>query len=265
MVLSLLASIALASCVGALSLPSPSVKGEPLKAVSSSGVASSASSSSVGLLSYDGYVSLYSASPALPSFLKADGEFLGFSSYDPTENPFTFFQSGGSYASSEFEDVSGSFLIDCLIDVPVHFQIANYAHAFDYGTITGGIADGLGLVGGLGSFFDDGFTSVFMYGAYDYSLYKYDVATERYLLTSLHMMGSRQYVGSSFDYSGNTYSVVSSVPSSHESLYVAVFHGVSYTGQLTDLGEFAFTLLGLGMAVGCVSLCYKWICGRKGM
>ena len=39
----------------------------------------------------------------------------------------------------------------------------------------------------------------------------------------------------------------------------------STAGQLTAVGTFAFVLLGLGMAVGCIKLCFSWITGRHGM
>lgn len=39
----------------------------------------------------------------------------------------------------------------------------------------------------------------------------------------------------------------------------------STSGQLTAVGTFAFVLMGLGIAVGCVKLCFNWITGRHGM
>lgn len=37
------------------------------------------------------------------------------------------------------------------------------------------------------------------------------------------------------------------------------------TGQLTNVGTFAFILLGLGISVSLIKLCFSWITGRHGM
>lgn len=58
--------------------------------------------------------------------------------------------------------------------------------------------------------------------------------------------------------------IITNLGSALNSGFNAIFLPTSGTG-LSNVGIFAFVLLGLGISVGIVKKCFNWITGRHGM
>ena len=58
--------------------------------------------------------------------------------------------------------------------------------------------------------------------------------------------------------------IISELGSALNDGFNAIFLPASGTG-LSNVGVFAFVLLGLGISVGIVKKCFNWITGRHGM
>lgn len=61
---------------------------------------------------------------------------------------------------------------------------------------------------------------------------------------------------------GDGLSVVTYLASGFNNAFEKLFYP---DGAISDAGIFAFTLMGLGVGVGVVQLCFEWITGRHGM